>query len=293
MRLTSFRGLSWWTTFVTAAAVLVPCVTVQGAQLLGLYTFEENSVAEVRDVGPMGNHPVDLSDPDCRTNFYDQACYPTSGGTIVADGFQGKGLSVSGEGSMGVTAENPVPTPAMRQEWADTGQTLYLPIDLNPPPGGPPEDARVATIGGWFKTRHLGFGQHSNPPDSPQRAGLWSVDNGGWDRGVMRDSNRYYVTGGEYVNTQAVNPDIVAIQDQWQFVAATFPTSTHWKIWVDGFQECYHCATVHPCLNSDFSLRRYKIENKDRFSFHSCMRKGQKTPKKISPNNVVCPTYTQ
>jgi len=47
----------------------------------------------------------------------------------------------------------------------------------------------------------------------------------------------------------------------------------NWKTWLDGFQECYHCMTVHPLFNRDFYLRKYKIENKDRYSVHSCERK--------------------
>ena len=48
----------------------------------------------------------------------------------------------------------------------------------------------------------------------------------------------------------------------------------NWKTWLDGFQECYHCMTIHPLFNKDFYLRKYKIENKDRYSVHSCERKN-------------------
>jgi phenylpropionate dioxygenase-like ring-hydroxylating dioxygenase large terminal subunit len=48
----------------------------------------------------------------------------------------------------------------------------------------------------------------------------------------------------------------------------------NWKAWVDGYQECYHCPTVHPIFNRDFHLQRYKIENSDRYSRHSCERKA-------------------
>jgi choline monooxygenase len=51
----------------------------------------------------------------------------------------------------------------------------------------------------------------------------------------------------------------------------------NWKVWVDGYQECYHCMTIHPVLNKDFSLSKYKIENKEKFSLHSCERKDQST----------------
>lgn len=48
----------------------------------------------------------------------------------------------------------------------------------------------------------------------------------------------------------------------------------NWKTWLDGFQECYHCMTIHPLFNRDFHLRKYRIENKDRYSVHSCERKN-------------------
>ncbi|APJ04773.1 aromatic ring-hydroxylating oxygenase subunit alpha [Silvanigrella aquatica] len=47
----------------------------------------------------------------------------------------------------------------------------------------------------------------------------------------------------------------------------------NWKTWQDGFQECYHCMTIHPIFNKNFQLRKYNIENKDRYSVHSCERK--------------------
>lgn len=51
----------------------------------------------------------------------------------------------------------------------------------------------------------------------------------------------------------------------------------NWKVWMDGYQECYHCLTIHPILNKDFSLRKYQIENKERYSLHSCERKSEST----------------
>lgn len=48
----------------------------------------------------------------------------------------------------------------------------------------------------------------------------------------------------------------------------------NWKAWVDGYQECYHCPTIHPVFNKDFNLREYKVANRDGFSIHSCERKA-------------------
>ncbi len=48
----------------------------------------------------------------------------------------------------------------------------------------------------------------------------------------------------------------------------------NWKTWVDGFQECYHCHTIHPIFNRDFYLKNYQIENKTNYSVHSCERKN-------------------
>lgn len=48
----------------------------------------------------------------------------------------------------------------------------------------------------------------------------------------------------------------------------------NWKIWVEGFQECYHCPTIHPVFNKDFQLSKYKVHNKDHYSVHECPRKA-------------------
>ncbi|HEY9793225.1 MAG TPA: aromatic ring-hydroxylating dioxygenase subunit alpha [Candidatus Obscuribacterales bacterium] len=47
----------------------------------------------------------------------------------------------------------------------------------------------------------------------------------------------------------------------------------NWKVWVEGYQECYHCPTIHPVFNKDFQLPKYRVENRERFSLHSCERK--------------------
>jgi choline monooxygenase len=47
----------------------------------------------------------------------------------------------------------------------------------------------------------------------------------------------------------------------------------NWKTWMDGFQECYHCPTVHPAFHRDFKLKEYRIENREQYSIHSCERK--------------------
>lgn len=48
----------------------------------------------------------------------------------------------------------------------------------------------------------------------------------------------------------------------------------NWKTWVDGYQECYHCSTIHPIFNRDFYLKKYRIANKENYSIHSCERKN-------------------
>lgn len=47
----------------------------------------------------------------------------------------------------------------------------------------------------------------------------------------------------------------------------------NWKTFVDGYQECYHCPTIHPVFNRDFLLHQYKVDNHELFSLHSCSRK--------------------
>lgn len=51
----------------------------------------------------------------------------------------------------------------------------------------------------------------------------------------------------------------------------------NWKVWVEGFQECYHCPTIHPIFNKDFHLSKYRVHNKDHYSVHECPRKEQST----------------
>ncbi len=47
----------------------------------------------------------------------------------------------------------------------------------------------------------------------------------------------------------------------------------NWKTWTEGFQECYHCPTIHSGFNKDFILSQYQVHNHDHFSVHTCPRK--------------------
>jgi choline monooxygenase len=68
-------------------------------------------------------------------------------------------------------------------------------------------------------------------------------------------------------------------KSQYAFSDYTFHTQVvregafNWKTWVDGYQECYHCPTIHPIFNKDFVLKRYHVENKQGYAVHSCERK--------------------
>jgi choline monooxygenase len=47
----------------------------------------------------------------------------------------------------------------------------------------------------------------------------------------------------------------------------------NWKTWTEGFQECYHCPTIHSGFNKDFILSQYQVHNHDHFSVHTCPRR--------------------
>lgn len=48
----------------------------------------------------------------------------------------------------------------------------------------------------------------------------------------------------------------------------------NWKTWIDGYQECYHCPTIHPLFNRDFALNRYQVATHDGMARHSCQRRN-------------------
>lgn len=59
----------------------------------------------------------------------------------------------------------------------------------------------------------------------------------------------------------------------------------NWKLFVEAYQECFHCPTVHPPLRRDFELSTYKITNKNRYSVHHCQRKHSSTETGEDPGN--------
>jgi len=62
-----------------------------------------------------------------------------------------------------------------------------------------------------------------------------------------------------------------------------YPLKANWKAFIDGYQECYHCAIVHPNLRKIYNLERYIVENfQDSYSLHHCERKHEDGAEKIA-----------
>jgi choline monooxygenase len=76
---------------------------------------------------------------------------------------------------------------------------------------------------------------------------------------------------------------LTATIEQSQYVLANYKFHSkivrrgkfNWKVWMDGYQECYHCMTIHPIFTRDFALQKYKVENYELFAVHSCERKTE------------------
>ncbi len=47
----------------------------------------------------------------------------------------------------------------------------------------------------------------------------------------------------------------------------------NWKLWIEGFQECYHCPSIHRNLAKEFQLSKYMVVNHETYSQHFCQRK--------------------
>lgn len=57
-----------------------------------------------------------------------------------------------------------------------------------------------------------------------------------------------------------------------------YSLEANWKAFVDGYQECYHCALVHPNLNKVYDLKRYSVTNVgSSYSLHNCERKSEES----------------
>ncbi len=54
----------------------------------------------------------------------------------------------------------------------------------------------------------------------------------------------------------------------------TFEISCNWKTWIENYQECYHCRTLHPLLHRNYDLNKYELVNADGISHHKCPRKS-------------------
>ena len=54
------------------------------------------------------------------------------------------------------------------------------------------------------------------------------------------------------------------------FSTKTFEVACNWKVFLEGFQECYHCSGLHPLFARNYDLSKYTVHNRDMFSHHTC-----------------------
>lgn len=58
--------------------------------------------------------------------------------------------------------------------------------------------------------------------------------------------------------------------DYHYFSTKTFEVACNWKVFLEGFQECYHCYNLHPLFGRNYELNKYTVHNRDMFSHHQC-----------------------
>lgn len=71
-----------------------------------------------------------------------------------------------------------------------------------------------------------------------------------WFSGLNSELNEFDFSDYEYHMSYELNGDF------------------NWKTLMDGYQECYHCPTAHPGLNSAFKMETYKVVPKTRYCRH-------------------------
>lgn len=55
----------------------------------------------------------------------------------------------------------------------------------------------------------------------------------------------------------------------------SYEIACNWKTYIENYQECYHCRTLHPLFNRNYQLDQYQVSNSDKVSHHTCPPKGE------------------
>jgi choline monooxygenase len=67
--------------------------------------------------------------------------------------------------------------------------------------------------------------------------------------------------------------DTYPIENYEYHSSKVFEIQCNWKTWVENYQECYHCRTLHPLFNRNYQLDKYGVINTNKVSHHTCPRK--------------------
>ena len=81
-----------------------------------------------------------------------------------------------------------------------------------------------------------------------------------WFKGLTNEMNEFDFDDYEYHMSYELHGDF------------------NWKTLMDGYQECYHCPTAHPGLNSAFKMETYKVVPKNRYCRHYAAIKRNEEP---------------
>jgi len=61
----------------------------------------------------------------------------------------------------------------------------------------------------------------------------------------------------------------------------TFEIACNWKVFIENYQECYHCKILHPLFDKNYALKKYKVTNAFRLSHHTCELKHTSNNEKL------------
>ena len=93
--------------------------------------------------------------------------------------------------------------------------------------------------------------------------------------------------------------EFISLSDQYEYNSQLILNGHfNWKLFVEAFQECYHCPTIHKGLSKEFQLKSYRIQNFHNFSVHYCQRGASRNETGKSPGewywlypNIGIPVY--
>lgn len=103
--------------------------------------------------------------------------------------------------------------------------------------------------------------------------GLYPIRVDSWEGAIFVNLDENAISLREWLGPIVDTVEKIEMRNFTDYDKILHPAKCNWKVFLEGYQECYHCSSIHANLREIYDLPKYTVKNFDTYSHHICPRK--------------------